>query len=230
MAAVPNLNVNPEDGAYSCHGKDIQCLRFVTSLQLNKKSLQCQTQHSYSTEVLFFHTIPQPSDAFLPFSHEFQNSFAVEFGLFTHFYFCGIGDLSSVASGPKTNARFVFGHRRSHVCPVHCSLYYLRILMFLTWLGLSHRRFQESISLFFKVLKICKRNLETLDFMRFVWAGGSVNGSSWMVATERARFLLRRNVDTCAKIGKMRQCDWCWKIATVQWDKWCTFNVAMNHF
>lgn len=60
-----------------------------------------------------------------------------------------------------------------------------------TWLDLSHRRFQESISLFFKVLKIWKVNLETLDFVLFVWTGGSENGSSWMVANETARFLLR---------------------------------------
>jgi len=78
VAAVPNLNVNPEDGAYSCHRKDIQCLGFVMSLKLNEKPLQCQIQHPYSTEVLFSHTIPQQGDAFLPFKHEFQNSFAVE--------------------------------------------------------------------------------------------------------------------------------------------------------
>jgi len=116
------------------------------------------------------------------------------------------------------------------VCPVHRSLYYLRILMVLTWLVLCHRRFQESFSLFFKVLKIWKINLETLDFMFFVRTGGNGNGSSWMVASESSRFLLRRNFDTCAKIGKMRQCDWCWKIATVWGDKWFTFKVVMNHF
>ena len=200
------------------------------SLKLNEKPLQCQIQHPYSTEVLFSHTIPQQGDAFLPFKHEFQNSFAVEVWLFSHFYFCGIGELCSVASAPKTNDRFVFSYRRNYVCTVHCSLYYLRILVVLTWLVLCHRRFQESISLFFKVLKIWKINLETLDFMLFVRTGEIGNGCSRMVANERARFLLRRNFDTCAKIGKMRHCDWCWKMATVRGDKWFVFNVVMNHF
>jgi hypothetical protein len=78
-----------------------------------RKPLQRQMELIYSTEILlFFNIIPEHIDAFVPFWHEFKNSFAAEIGIlhsqpfttpFPLLHYCGIGNLPSVSSEAQTN-------------------------------------------------------------------------------------------------------------------------------